>query len=154
MVEPISPEHIDNVLAHVSQTAGMAGMDVERVPDGSAIAIGFDMGEGRHQIVYIRYVGQTPDMQDVISFDSPCLSVKKGSADELTQEQAVDLLRRNSRLLFGHFALESVGDLEEMLVVGSSQILQTMDMEEFEAHVRSVALTADEYEKELGKDEF
>ena len=40
------------------------------------------------------------------------------------------------------------------MMVVSSQIVDTMEVEEFKTHVNCVALVADEYERECGHDNF
>ena len=149
-----SPEHVAAVLEKVAQIATMAGYQVKSFPERNFVAVPFDMGEGRKQVVYIRYIGQTPDEHDVVSFDSPCMEVKKGWLAGLSKNQAVDLLKRNASLLFGSFAIEQLEGDADVLIVCSNQILDTMEVEEFDAHCRAVAVVADDYEKELGRDEF
>lgn len=147
-------EQIAAVLEKVTQIATMAGYTVKPIPERNFVAVPFDMGNGRKQVVYIRYIGQTPDEQDVVSFDSPCLEVKKGWLRGLSKDKALDLLKRNANLLFGAFAIEQLEGDHDVLIVCSNQILDTMEVEEFDAHVRAVAVIADEYEKEHGQDVF
>jgi hypothetical protein len=148
------PQHITQVLEKVSQIATMAGYTVKSMPERNFVAVPFDMGNGRKQVVYVRYIGQTPDEHDVVSFDSPCMEVKKGWLRGLSKDRAIDLLKRNANLLFGRFAIEQIEGEDDVLIVCSTQIIDTMEVEEFDAHCRAVAVIADEYEKELGTDHF
>ena len=66
---------------------------------------------------------------------------------------AIDLLRRNASMPFAAFCLLPGGD-GETLCARSTQLLETMDPEEFQASCLCVARFADEYEATLGKDEF
>ena len=149
-------QEIDQVLQKVLQIASMAGFNVEPHPNArDTLAAGFDMGGGRKQMVFIRYTGTTPDGHNTICFWSPCMQLKKGGlfGHQLGKTQAIDLLRRNSMLAFGAFALINF-DSRDLLAVMSSQIVETMEVEEFKTHISFVALAADAYEQEIGKDEF
>jgi hypothetical protein len=156
MNEMPNADQTSRVLEKVSQIAAMAEMPVQRHPSEQMLIASFDMGAGRHQLVYIRYVGETPDGHDSISFMSPCMELKKGGwfGGALTRKRAVDLLRRNAALLFGSFALYTFTGGEQVLVVVSSQIVETMEVEEFRTHLGAVAFVADHYERELGTDVF
>lgn len=142
----------DAVMKKVKQVADLAGLRSRETDDGEMIVIGFDMGEGRSQQVFIRSVGNWAG-HDVIEFQAPCRRLRKGFMQGLGKNEALDLLRRNAKMLFGHFSLYTFDD-EELLFVCSPQIVDTMEVEEFTAHVRACCLTADAYEKECGSDEF
>jgi hypothetical protein len=141
------------VLAKVQQVAAMAGLKVVLKPEDPMLITGFDMGQGRSQTVYIRHAGRIPTGQDVICFMSPCLNVKRGLFSGLSRRKAVDLLRRNSIMLFGFYALVPMQECD-VLMVCSSQIVDTMEIEELSTHVRACAMFADGYEREHGRDEF
>ncbi len=142
------------VLRKVNEIAALAGYTVQphdQVED--MLVCPFDMGGGRSQIVYIHPVGQTPDGMEIISFFSPCAAVKQGFLNGLSKRHAVDLLRRNGMLLGGQFAVVDFGNID-LLVVRSTQIVDTMEVEEFRMHANLVAMVADDYEREMGTDVF
>ena len=149
-------QEVDQVLQKVLQIGSMAGFSLEPHPtDRGTLTAGFDMGNGRKQMVFVRYTGTTPDGQNCICFWSPCMQLKKGGlfGHQMGKGQAIELLRRNSMLAFGAFALINF-DSADVLAVMSSQIVETMEVEEFKTHISCVALAADAYEMEVGKDEF
>lgn len=143
------------VLDQVAQTAAMADLKLDEHPQLPGMLVGgFDLGGGRSQHVYIAYHGRTPDGEDVIMIMSPCQRVKRGlTGSGLPRGLANELLRRNGRHIFGSFALIPVGK-EESLMVVSTQIVQTMEIEELKAHLGFVTFTADAYEAERGRDDF
>lgn len=152
-VQQQGKEYADQILDQLKQIGSMAGYELQMHENGDMLVTPFDMDNGRKQLVYLRYAGRTPNDKDVVAFMSPCLEIKKGFMRGLGGGRAVDLLRRNAQLLFGHFALFDFGDVE-ILMSSSYQILETMEIEEFEAHLNCVALAADSYEQEHGLDQF
>ncbi|MCP4653976.1 MAG: hypothetical protein GY856_01020 [bacterium] len=151
--KPQSKEYTTQVLDKLKQIGSMAGYELQMHENGEMLVAPFDMGNGRKQLVYLRYAGRTPSDQDVVAFLSPCLEIKKGFMKGIGRGQAIDILRRNAQLLFGQFGLFDFGDVE-VLMSSSCQILETMEVEEFEAHLNCVAMVADSYEQEHGQDEF
>ena len=149
----MKPKNSSEVFERVQQIAAIAGFKLAPHPDQDLLVAGFDMGSGRSQMVYIAHVGQTPEGKDVVSFMSPCLNVRRGFLGGLSKSRAVNLLRLNSRMLFGFFALHSFPS-EDVLMVCSSQIVDTMEVEEFSSHLEACAHAADEYEKVIGRDDF
>ncbi|MGD2109635.1 MAG: hypothetical protein PVI86_09615 [Phycisphaerae bacterium] len=156
MSQEPTDEHVNKVMEKVSQIATMADMACQKVPDDHMLVLGFDLGGGRRQAVFLRYLGQTPDGHDIVTFMSPCLEVKKMGflRGGLSRNQAIDLLRRNAMLGFGSFALTSYAQGREVLMVVTTQLVDTMEVEEFRTHVCFVAAAADEYEREHGYDRF
>ena len=142
------------VLEKVRKISAIADYHAQPHPEDDMLVISFDMGRGRSQMVYVRYIGQTPDGHDSVLFMSPCLELKIGLFSGLGRRRAVDLLRRNAQLRFGSFALFAFKGGTDVLMVVSSQIVDTMEVEEFKTHVNCVALVADEYERECGHDNF
>ena len=71
----------------------------------------------------------------------------------MSKKRATDLLRRNAGIPFAAFAIITSGDTD-LLCVRRTQLLETMEVQEFVASCECVAGIADAYEKELGKDEF
>ncbi|MCL4741182.1 MAG: hypothetical protein KJZ54_03175 [Phycisphaerales bacterium] len=149
----MSVKSCTDVLSKVEEIAGLAGYKVSRHPSGGLLVVAFDMGRGRTQNVFIAPCGTTPDGKNVVTISSPCMAVKKGLFKGIGRAQALDLLRRNAMLTFGHFAIASAGDCEGVMVC-ATQIVETMEIEEFEALVNTVAIVADEYEREHGQDRF
>lgn len=143
-----------NVMQKVEQIATMAGYKVQQHPQmPDMIVCPFDMGNGRSQVVYLHPCGQSFEGQDVICFMSPCMSVKKGLLKGLSKKVASNLLQRNSCLKTGAFAIVNFDNID-LLVVRSTQIVDTMEVEEFRMHVNACAVIADEYEREHGTDVF
>ena len=142
------------VMQKVEEIGAMAGYELSRHPNtDEMIVIGYDMGNGRTQTVYVHACGKTPEDQDLICFLSPCQAVRKGLLKGMGKDQAIDLLRRNGQLVVGSFAIENI-DGTEILVVRSTQIVDTMEVEEFRFHANFVAIIADRYEQEHGEDVF
>ncbi|MFG0330618.1 MAG: hypothetical protein ACF8PN_12060 [Phycisphaerales bacterium] len=142
-----------SVIDRVKAIAEMAGFTLSKHPDCDALVCPFDMGNGRSQSVYLTHCGATPDGHDVVSFMSPCMAIEKGLMKGVSKTMALDLLRRNSNLLFAHFAIEQMPG-GEILVVTSNQIVDTMEVEEFRNHILCVASIADAFEREIGRDMF
>jgi len=140
------------VMEKVKQVALLAGLKFRDWKDGAELAVPMDMGDGRSQVVFIAHIGELGGL-DVVEFRAPCQRLKKGFLNGLGKNDAIDLLRRNARLLVGHFSLYSFEN-EELLMVCSPQIVDTMEVEEFNAHIRACCAIADAYEKEHGVDEF
>ena len=111
------------------------------------------MPEGRAQTVFIDAIGTSPRGETVVAFTSPCQRIEHGFLRHMTRRQAVDLLQRNAALPFAAFCVLS-RDKTDMLCVRSTLLLETIDPEEFRASCECVGKFADEYEAELGKDEF
>jgi hypothetical protein len=143
-----------NVTQKVEEIANMAGYQLGRHPQVPEMLVcNFDMGNGRSQAVYIMPIGQAPGGEEMVSFISPCQRMKKGLLGSMSKSQAVDLLKRNANLIAGCFAIQSVGDVD-VLVFRSTQIVDTMEIEEFKFHLNLVGFIADEYEREHGTDVF
>ncbi len=140
-----------SVLDKVKEIASLAGFNIHQTPGTNSLQLNFDMGGGRSQIVYVAHTGRTGDGKDVVQFVSPCLCVQKGMFKGLSKSLALDLLRRNAALLWGFFALADAGDSEGVMVC-ANQIVDTMEVEEFRANVNYLAIVADQYEREHGKD--
>ncbi len=139
------------ILKKIHQVAKMAGIKGQK--RGSMLMYGFDLGGGRDQTVAVGSFGETPDGMNVICFFSPCERLSSGFLGGLSKSKAVELLRMNTQLAFGHFCIMEIGD-EEMLCVRATQILETMAVQEFEAHCMCVAELADAWEAKLGRDDF
>lgn len=141
------------VLKQVEQVAALAGVRGQIDDDGRHFQMGFNLSGGRSQLVFIRPTGKTPPGQTIVTFFSPCLTVKKGLFSGFSKERALDLLRRNENLMFARFGIWETDD-ESMVVASVDHILDTLDPEEFEASAWYVATAADGYEETEGKDDF
>jgi succinyl-CoA synthetase alpha subunit len=71
----------------------------------------------------------------------------------MSKTVAVQLLKANAKLDFGHFCTMSLGG-DEMICVRATQILETMEVEEFQQNCLNVARLADAWEEKIGKNEF
>lgn len=134
----------------IEKVAAKANLKVEKRAE-NLVVVPFDMGDGRFQQVFVRPMGVEFGNQLIIGFFSPALKMPKGQM--LGQKTANDLLRRNSELPHGAWAIEKIGD-EDFLVVFDTQIAQTMQAEEFRSSVLSLSKVADKMEKDLGVDVF
>jgi phage FluMu protein Com len=146
-------DQIDRAFEKLKKVASLAGCKVQDHPGGRMLAAGFELGGGRRQVVYMSYMGQTPDGKDIVSFMSPALEMKKGLLSGVSKKMALDLLKRNPHIPFGSFGIHTMDGMD-LIMVSSNQIVDTMDVEEFDAHIQCVALVADEYEREHGQDNF
>lgn len=140
-----------DVLDQVEQIAAMA--DIEGHRRGEAIYYNFGLPGGRSQLIAVTEFAETGDGMHILCFLSPCQRLGSGFFSRMKGKTALELLRLNATLPNGHFCLASL-DGEEHLCVRSTQILETMEVEEFEAHCGAVATLADLWEMRLGKDEF
>ena len=151
----MSDDH-QRIFDRLGEIAAIAGFNLHTVEEGHPLAglpaAGFDLGGGRSQRVFIRPAGATPDGHDVVTFVSPCLLVKTGFLAGLSKDQAVDLLLRNENLYFARFGVWRMAKAD-MIVVSCDQILDTMEPQEFSSLVQSVAVAADAYEQEHGKED-
>jgi hypothetical protein len=150
----VKPE-TEAVYEKIKQIASVAGIKIGKHPESDVLCAGFELQGGRTQMVFVCHAGETPQGQDVVCFMSPCMRLKKGllGGPGLSRDRAIDLLRRNSRMLFGYFALHNMSGVE-VLMVCSDQIVDTMEVEEFMNHLGACASIADHYEQEHGRDDF
>ncbi|MGI9458239.1 MAG: hypothetical protein ACR2NU_16875 [Aeoliella sp.] len=143
---------MEEILTKVEQIARMADLKCQR--NGDLLMFGFDMGGGRSQTVAVTKFAEGEDGMNIILFFSPCQEISKGVfAGGLSKGSATTLLRHNASLPFGHFAIMEIDD-QEMVCVRTTQILETMEVEEFQGHCYGVANVADAWEKQLGVDKF
>ncbi|MHC4390843.1 MAG: type III secretion system chaperone family protein [Planctomycetota bacterium] len=140
-----------DVLARVEAVGAEAGLTGQRT--GDLLMYGFELPGGRRQTLAIRKFAQTDDGMNIISFISPCERLGSGFFSGMSKKTALELLRLNSQLPNGAFCLSTIGGTEH-LCVRATQILETMEVEEFEAHCMAVASLADIWEMRIGKDEF
>lgn len=140
-------------LQTVRRIAAKAGCELFPHPISNILMVKCEMGGGRTQTVYIEYKGRTIGGFDCVTFMSPCKVVEKNdTTGGIRPERAMDLLRRNARLNFGCFALESFDGQNDVLMAFSSQIIDTMDVDGFRVHITAAAELADGFESECGRD--
>jgi membrane protease subunit (stomatin/prohibitin family) len=98
------------------------------------------IGSLRKQVVTVGF-GKTDDAgHQVITYRSTC--------GQATPQNAVALLRYNSRLLHGSFAYETVGE-QEMVVLQANQLADTLDPLEVSRVLTAIAWQADKVEEKL-----
>jgi hypothetical protein len=142
--------HAD-VLEKIHQIATMAGIKGQR--QGELLSYGWDFGRGRDQMCFVAPFIETDEGLHLVCFFSPCERLGKGFLGGMSKNTALQLLRLNSQLEFGHFAIMKLGG-DELLCVRTTQILETMEVQEFEQHCMGVAKLADAWEEKIGKNEF
>ncbi len=136
-------------VGEVATLAGIkGGIDEERMH----FVMSFGLEGGRSQQVYVRTTAKSAEHK-VVTLFSPCLVVKKGLFTSLSKEKAVDLLKRNENMLFARFGIWD-SEKETMVVASVDHLLGTLDPEEFRNSALCVAMAADLYEREHGKDSF
>lgn len=146
-------EQVFKVLNQVSRTAAAAGLKGSIDDDETTFQMGFSLPEGRSQVVYTRIAGDVGAGKTVVSIFSPCLRVRKGLFSSFSKERALDLLRRNEDMLFARFGIWERGE-ESMVVASVDHLLDTLDPDELRTSAWYVAIAADGYEKEHGRDSY
>ena len=142
------------ILEKISEIAALAGVSGTINEDSLLFQTEFPTKEDRTQLVHIRALPNALHDEDVVTFVSPCLAVKKGMLAGISKEKALDLLQRNERdLIFGRFGIWS-GEKEDTIVVSIDHLLSTLDPKEFEFNAWSVAIAADRYEEEHGQEDI
>ncbi len=143
--------NVAEIFERIARVAKLAGIDGKQ--QGEMLVYGWDLGDDRDQMVYVAPFGETAGGLQIICFFSPCERLGKGFLSGIGKETAVQLLRLNSQLDFGHFCIMTLGG-DELLCVRTTQILETMDPEEFRQHCAHVAQLADSWEEKIGRNEF
>jgi hypothetical protein len=138
-------------LERVSEVATLAGIKGKINEDKMHFGMGFELDQGRSQVVYVR--DSSKEDRKIVTIFSPCLVVKKGLFSGLSKERALDLLRMNENVLFARYGIWE-GKSEIMVVASIDHLLDTLDPDEFKASAFHVAMAADTYERKYGKDNF
>lgn len=130
------------ILKHV---AAGSGYEYSKTASGYRVVV--PLKNGRSQKVYVLFNGRDDEGRDVISFLSFCGPAKS--------RHAMDLLRFNSKLTYCAFAVQTVKDVE-LVVVTANQLSETADQDEIRKKLFEVARWADATEKKLmkGRDTF
>ena len=145
------------LLKQLESIAALAGLKGVISDDGEFFIMGFEVGDGRSQRVFVRPNGSTPDGKTVVTISSPAHLQSKGWLSSFSREDAINLLRLNEITFFARYGIYDPGSVsEEMMIVASSDvILETLDAEELRAHAHFVSHAADAYEKKMSKaDDF
>ncbi len=140
------------VLDKLSNIATLSGLRSRINEDEVRLEMGFGLPDNRSQIVYARPSARKEESV-VVTLFAPCLIVKKGLMSGISKNQALDLLKRNENTLFARYGIWST-DKADMIVASVDHLLDSLDPEEFMNSAFHVAVAADEYEKEHGKDDF
>ncbi|MGY8769414.1 MAG: SPFH domain-containing protein [Pirellulales bacterium] len=112
---------------------------------GESVVVTVPIGSLRKQTVTITFGHKDEEGHDVISYHSYC-----GPASE---KNAMTLLRYNTKMIHGAFAVEKT-DSGEMLTVQANQLTDTADVLEVTRVITAIAWQADKVEEKLlGRDE-
>ncbi len=141
------------VLEKISEVATLAGMRGEINEEALRFEAGFELPDNRNQIVYVRPLDESIGDSAVVTFFSPCVAIKSGFMKGISKDMALDLLARNEQTLFARYGVW-LGQGADMIVASVDHLLDSLDPEEFRAHMWYVALAADNYEKEFGVDDY
>ena len=139
----------NDVMMVIYQQLKLANCNLVYDPDREYFNFVFEISGGRKQKVYIKNGAENMHGKHTVRFVSPCRSLEK---EPLDLDAAVDLLERNDRPdTLCRFAISS--DLKAV-TVEVDQIVETADQAELLSHLHQVARTADEYEREAGRDDY
>lgn len=129
----------------IRQVAEKAGVKIVEASE-SLVVSQFVFSDGRTQRVFLAPVGELRGQMivDVWSIASEV----SGYFDE---RLAVRLLRENGNHKVGYWGIEAIGE-QTFLGCHHAMLLETLDAEEFNVIVYTVAVQADELEKELAKE--
>ena len=141
------------ILKQVENIAALAGLRGGIEQERGHFAMGFDMGEGRSQRVFVRPSGVSPDGKEVVTILSPARSLTKGMFAGLSRQEAIDLLKLNENMYFARFGIWET-EREILIVASIDAILESLDAGEFESLARAVTFAADGYEAKFGGDSF
>ena len=136
------------ILKQIAETANLAGMRGEIAENGHSFAMGFELGEGRRQLIFVApHHGPSFFEKEVVTVWSVCLRVKKGMFSGLSKDRAFELLKRNQVVPFARYGILE-NDSEMLIVASADHLLETLDPEELRHTAYAVAMAADVYEKE------
>ncbi|MDC0174876.1 hypothetical protein OAI54_04725 [Pseudomonadales bacterium] len=143
----------NETLARVMSQAKTAGYELDYDYQNHTLSYNFQMPRDRSQKVYIELIAPLSHGAEVIRFLSPCQDLSRYKKKSPAGPKAIEFLTRNGRSdMYSSFA---ISETLEAIVVTATQIVRTMQDEEFELLLNHVATVADEYEREvLGKDVY
>lgn len=143
-----------DALKRVAETAALAGLKGRVNDEMQRFEMGFEIGDKRTQMVYIRYLGKGPGDKEIVTLFSPAKVVQKGFLKGMSKDMAIELLKLNSQIYFARFGILE-NDKEIMIMASIDAILETLDADELKAGAWAVAIAADRFEKDHGgKDDF
>lgn len=141
------------ILEKFSDVAALAGIRGEIDENGDNFIAGFELDQGRSQMVYVKPLPEAIKGKDAVCIYSPCRKVDKGFFKGLSKDQSHELLKLNSQVILARYGILEFP--EGFLVIASlDAALDTLDASELEAFVWYVALAADSYERKFGGDDF
>jgi len=144
---PFPNDFTNKILEHSKELGWQLSINSE-----TSIAISFDMGEGRSQLVLIFLTGEIAE-QKIIQVSSPAAKLEDIS-DKMDQDFMNELLRLNAQAMNYGWSIETIEDDGDYLIAASDQILSTIDVGELRAAVYAVAYAADTMEDKFGLDRF
>jgi hypothetical protein len=139
-LQPSAPpeEPSDETVALVARLAERCGRPVETTPFGFRVKI--DLGDDRQQSVHVGFGGQDDAGRDLVTLLSVC-----GRADDRTAQV---LLKRNARIVAGHFAIRTLAG-EEHFVVVANRVAGGPGLEDIGDLISKLAREADLVESQL-----
>ena len=139
----LAPAEAISPARRVGNVAEMNGWAVEKAD--AVWKLNVPIGSLRKQIVQVKFGDQDDEGHNVIAYSTTC-----GPA---TEKNAMALLRYNTKMLHGAFAVEKT-DAGEMIVIRANQLADTADPLEITRAVTAIAWQGDKVESQLlsGKD--
>lgn len=155
---------MSSVLDTIESIASEAGYEGERQRENvnqndTVIFYDLELDDNREQRVIVGELAERDNGHHIIAFISPIKPVDEGWFTGLSSQEMRVMLQLNSQFPGGHFCLWETGqgvypDHEVLLAIRTTQILETMDTEDFTFEVQQVAELADRGEVKERKDEF
>lgn len=134
----LAPSSHEDAVSSLRNLAGSSGWNVEESEDGWKMTV--PTGSLRKQIVHVDFNAKDDSGNDLISFWTSC-----GGVDP---RNALMLLRYNSQLVHGAFAIRTEGETE-LLVIRGNLLADTADVLELSQTVTAIAWQADQFEQQL-----
>ena len=125
------------------------GMTVEQLDDDNATIL--FSGNGRQQRVFLQTLGFDFRDRQLVGVSSPAMMIV--GTESFGVERCRELLSANAVLPHGAWAIQTHAG-NRFLVMRDTLLLETLDPEEFEASVMTVASAADKFERQAGKDVY
>ena len=138
-------------LQSIDHLASLAGLEPTRQDE--TFVFGFNLADDRSQKVYIKVLDESERGIHRIAFLSPCQRLGSGFLSGLSKTKAIEILRHNASLPAGHFCLVKMGQ-DELLCVRSVKVLENLSVQEFKTHCLEVSTLADDWEQQIGRDDF
>jgi hypothetical protein len=141
---PVQATVVTDPKALVRNVAQSAGYTVAETGDVWQITV--PIGGLRRQVVTVDFGRKDPEGHAIVAYSSAC-----GPA---TEQNSMALLRYNTSLVHGAFAVASVGG-QEMIVLQANQLAESLDPLAVSRVLTAVAWQADKAEEKLvGKDQY